>query len=235
MALYDGDTIPNLTWEWLDNGNAQGNGTLTINTEGQGVSTKSMVFEYDNATGYETTLDFTSNGFLIGQIRSNKNGASDHTLSLGSFGDLDLLTLRQSNVGINVTNPSEKLDVLGNVKIDGLQTITRSGAGGSTEALKINYDNTNGYDTALIFEASTFDVGQILSRRNGASDYSLVLGDFDNLETLHIRNSNVGVNVSNPTRKLSVDGTVNMSNLPTSSAGLVAGDIWNDGGTLKIV
>jgi hypothetical protein len=30
-------------------------------------------------------------------------------------------------------------------------------------------------------------------------------------------------------------GTINAANLPTSSAGLITGDIWNDGGTLKIV
>jgi hypothetical protein len=30
-------------------------------------------------------------------------------------------------------------------------------------------------------------------------------------------------------------GTINAGNLPTSATGLVAGDIWNDGGTLKIV
>jgi hypothetical protein len=31
------------------------------------------------------------------------------------------------------------------------------------------------------------------------------------------------------------NSNVNMPNLPTSSAGLSAGDVWNDGGTLKIV
>jgi len=31
------------------------------------------------------------------------------------------------------------------------------------------------------------------------------------------------------------DGKINFSSLPTSSAGLSTGDIWNDGGTLKIV
>lgn len=30
-------------------------------------------------------------------------------------------------------------------------------------------------------------------------------------------------------------GTINAANLPTSSVGLITGDIWNDGGTLKIV
>jgi hypothetical protein len=28
--------------------------------------------------------------------------------------------------------------------------------------------------------------------------------------------------------------TINFANLPTSSAGLAAGDLWNDSGTLKI-
>lgn len=29
--------------------------------------------------------------------------------------------------------------------------------------------------------------------------------------------------------------TLNISNLPTSATGLRSGDIWNDGGTLKVV
>ena len=29
-------------------------------------------------------------------------------------------------------------------------------------------------------------------------------------------------------------GNINLKNLPTSASGLVAGDIYNDGGTLKI-
>lgn len=39
----------------------------------------------------------------------------------------------------------------------------------------------------------------------------------------------VGIGTSSPGSKLSITG------LPTSSAGLSAGDVWNDGGTLKIV
>jgi hypothetical protein len=46
---------------------------------------------------------------------------------------------------------------------------------------------------------------------------------------------NVGINVSSPTATLHTSGKVRFSSLPTSSAGLVGGDIWNDGGTLKIV
>jgi len=32
-----------------------------------------------------------------------------------------------------------------------------------------------------------------------------------------------------------LNANVNMANLPTSSAGLSSGDVWNDSGTLKIV
>lgn len=41
----------------------------------------------------------------------------------------------------------------------------------------------------------------------------------------------------NPTTALLIksNGVINMPLVPTSSAGLVTGDIWNDGGTLKIV
>lgn len=35
--------------------------------------------------------------------------------------------------------------------------------------------------------------------------------------------------------QVKANGTINMSSLPTSSTGLVAGDLWNDGGTVKIV
>jgi hypothetical protein len=36
-------------------------------------------------------------------------------------------------------------------------------------------------------------------------------------------------------QKLQVSGKVNFASLPTSSAGLSAGDIWNNGGVLNIV
>jgi hypothetical protein len=35
--------------------------------------------------------------------------------------------------------------------------------------------------------------------------------------------------------RISSDGKINFSSLPTSASGLSSGDIWNDGGTLKIV
>lgn len=37
------------------------------------------------------------------------------------------------------------------------------------------------------------------------------------------------------TRRRIMGTTLNLSKLPTSSAGLASGDVWNDTGTLKIV
>ncbi len=39
----------------------------------------------------------------------------------------------------------------------------------------------------------------------------------------------------NSTRITVTDGNVNITGIPTSSAGLSTGDVWNDSGTLKIV
>jgi hypothetical protein len=50
--------------------------------------------------------------------------------------------------------------------------------------------------------------------------------------------TDIGFLVTNSTANLfqvKGNGTLNAANLPTSATGLVAGDIWNDAGTLKIV
>ena len=47
--------------------------------------------------------------------------------------------------------------------------------------------------------------------------------------------SNTTVIGNTNTIKTRLRGTLNLPDLPTSSSGLVSGDVWNDGGTLKIV
>ena len=45
----------------------------------------------------------------------------------------------------------------------------------------------------------------------------------------------LAIGTTTPTASLHIDGTIRSENLPVSSVGLVAGDIWNDAGTLKII
>ena len=93
----------------------------------------------------------------------------------------------------------------------GAKLITKqtSGTGDWTATLDGNPDGVAGASFGLRILAGT-----------NSSDYSL-----------YIRNQ------TNTTTLLAVKGSgrVNMGALPTSSAGLSAGDIWNDAGTLKIV
>jgi hypothetical protein len=59
-----------------------------------------------------------------------------------------------------------------------------------------------------------------------------IAGDF----VIKSSNSAGGSAILGTTRfTIKSDGRINFSSLPTSSTGLSAGDIWNDGGTLKIV
>jgi hypothetical protein len=34
---------------------------------------------------------------------------------------------------------------------------------------------------------------------------------------------------------IKASGVINVSGIPTSSAGLVTGDLWSDGGTIKVI
>ena len=52
---------------------------------------------------------------------------------------------------------------------------------------------------------------------------------FDNTTLVLGRNASQAIVISG------VNGTILMPNLPTSSSGLPAGALYNDGGTLKIV
>ncbi len=221
LAIYDNDTTPTKLWDFLDNGNASGNGTLTVNTEGKGVSTKSLVFEYDSSNGYNTTLDFRANGFLVGQITSNKNSGGDHNLSMGDFDDLEALTIRNGNVGINDTNPLSKFSVVGSANVDGTLTVNTEGDGVSTKSLVFEYDNAVGYETTIDFTSNGFLVGQIRSNKNGGGDHTLSFGDVDDLDALTIRNGNVGINDDNPSSKFSVkgSGTGTASNLALQDSG----------------
>lgn len=49
------------------------------------------------------------------------------------------------------------------------------------------------------------------------------------------RNGKFGMGTTNPQQKIHTVGGVRFESLPTSSAGLSAGDLWNDSGTVKIV
>jgi hypothetical protein len=128
-----------------------------------------------------------------------------------------------NRVGIGTSSPGASLDVVGSLR-GGSNTVSgnynlslRSGASDATFLTR--------YSTGV---AEIRNYGGAFQLATQALEDILILTN--NTERLRIDSSgNVGIGTSNPGSKLSIVG------LPTSSAGLSAGDVWNDGGTLKIV
>jgi len=111
------------------------------------------------------------------------------------------------NVGIGTTNPTEVLHVVGNQILEG-----------STPSVKKN--NTSG---GIVLTGGT----------NTTTGANLVLYG----ET-HSTLPNTSVFEADDFIVRAVDGgsiSLRITGLPTSSAGLITGEVWNDGGTLKIV
>jgi hypothetical protein len=144
-------------------------------------------------------LHYESSGYS----EINANGSTANALNLAfSTGSTERLRLTQSgNFGIGTTNPSHKLQVIGNV---GIGTI-----------ISINpYDTVNG--GTLSFEASS---GQLFSVTNSLSSGSIFsVNDISGMPSIDVDadgtvqiapyNGNVGIGKTNPSTALDVNGTI---------------------------
>ena len=120
--------------------------------------------------------------------------------------------------------------------------------GGTTQAipLKFRTDNTDRIEisatgtitmsggTATALE--TYGEGIRVSRGDGGAFSPRIENGADGLAlVLESDGYEFRDKAGNTRLSLRVAGQFNASNLPTSSTGLSAGDVWNDAGTLKIV
>lgn len=166
-----------------------------------------------------------------------------------------------SRLGIGTSSPTARLHTVGSDNTTGVNTLLTSLDG--TELFKVLNNGNIGWGTNDIESWGTFAqviespqsalwasksgtpfIGTIANAyftnawkyktTNGAA-YIFVSSD----EGVKLRTAESGSANNNLTwtdvLHAKTDGNLNLPNLPTSSAGLSAGDIWNDGGTLKIV
>ena len=143
------------------------------------------------------------------------------------------------NVGIGTDLPERNLHVSGSsiitTKIEGqnsghLVELNNNSDSPAYNGLRFSYGSTSKMAISHITDGNTKGYIQIGNNWNTG----------DEILTVDGRNSNVGIGTTSPGAKLDVNGTIkataiNFSGLPTSSTGLSTGDVWNDGGTLKIV
>jgi hypothetical protein len=199
-------------------GNVLNLDTYTSNQD-KGITNFYQAQNFPTSNSYTRIFDIVSNGDATG------GGAIRFLTSAGNSAPASSMYISPSgSVGINTTSPAYKLDVNGGIYGKGLTADSDGGVGNALYAYNqvLSGSSTN----ALIQLATTWNTtgnadAIVLDVTNTASGASSRLLD------LKVGGSSIF--------KVQRNGRINASSLPTSSVGLSSGDIWNDGGTLKIV
>jgi hypothetical protein len=140
------------------------------------------------------------------------NDANDHIALMGT-----------GNVGIGTTNPSEKLEVAGNVKITGSRIKNSAGYGivqtDATDWLRINPDSQ--YPAIALYNPVAIGTGG-LAIGEWSQQPSGVL-KVTQSAYLATAGGNVGIGTTNPVKKLDVVGDVNATGYVYGMTGLCIG------------
>jgi hypothetical protein len=173
---------------------------------------------YTNDTLYMTTNMTTASGFSLGT-------GNAHRLSLLTNNTERVrITGNSGFVGIGTTTPSQKLDVNGNVNIDGNLTINSTGTqkliGDSddflnlttnVDAIRCMVNLSGGIKTA--FDIGTLQVLPLrfLTNNIERARFTGLSGNFIIFDTNDVAYGNVGIGTSAPKQRLDVNGNVNCS------------------------
>ena len=219
LALYDGDTVPNLTWEWLDSGDVNVNQNVDINTSDTFNfvnGSREVGIASCNVHAYWGINNGTRRWDLISANSSSAFNANEFGIANGS------------TIPIRIYNNTSV--ALGNVAKGNLNTAYSVQTNGDT----LIGGDLHATDGSNVLE---FDFNNYPKVKWGtpSQEWWLIEGDgtgsaFNNGDLYFYDFTN-----SRKVLHFKANGTINAPTLPTSSAGLSSGDIWNDSGTLKIV
>jgi len=143
--------------------------------------------------GYTTRFKMDDTCLIIGHNSSSKS------FSLTTNDSKRLTILGNGNVGIGTTNPSQKLDINGDVNINGGASALRLKPSGSDHTYMEFYADSDNPDDRSGYIGYPNSGNNDLYIRNEMSSGNIIM---------NYGTGNVGIGTTNPTYKLTVNGTI---------------------------
>ena len=252
LEVFDGDTIPNSLWDFTNDGGLIGS-KAKVSLIAQNATNNDLaeyITRFRNSGDSATYGIITNRGYFhfgIGNTVANTdfttcfqlghaNSINTTSAYFGLMGYGNALTGSGNYRYVvgkgNTTSAGSEQVILG---VDNTVSANYASMIGSEGVLSGLYGVAVGRAHSITHQ---FSVGLGAWVKSGASGASIIGHGVEADKTQKLENSTanslaLGWNSTTPQHLFKSDG-VNLT-LPTSSSGLSSGDLWNDGGTVKIV
>jgi len=221
FRIYDGDGTPNLLWDFRNNGDVHINQDSVLKTN------NFLTFDLSDAT--------SGRKLTIQQVNIAPGVTLDPKVDFETNGGINIV----SNQNTKAINVADSVTGVSFFKVPGRESQdahaywhggTKSiGQGSNNVSIEYNslsidiYDNGSNYLHKFGLGGGGNNHTEFF--RSGFTTRKLIIGS----------SSLIGTEDISLQGDTLLNANVNMPNLPTSSTGLVSGDLYNDGGTVKIV
>ena len=209
--------------------------------KGNGTSTGSALAIYNNDTTPVKLWDFLDNGNLNLGVDSTITG-NRNSLLLKSTNTLLGYTDASSNLvnNLNMNINDFQIDVNVDFELRNINNISKKpivvnmATDNVLKLTTIGVTLGNPTDDAIFINAGSYGLIRNNTYRHRVNDTETYMGNKTIISPTYTESFIGSEDISLQGDTL-LNANVNMPNLPTSATGLSSGDLWNDGGTLKIV
>ena len=210
LAIYDNDTTPNKLWDFLDNGDIELGGDSSFISNGNG-------FTIDSSSSY-IAEPFAVLGYPY------LGAGTKPYLKVKGYGEVEILGRLTDIFTVKNGSGATIFDVNnGNVSVNGAFTVASSFFKVVTTSKSMDFYQHGGANLLHDIQTSGGFPDKVRFNMLGGTSQFIVGGSaVIGSERISLQDDTL------------LNAKVSMPNLPTSATGLTTGDLWNDGGTLKI-